>query len=54
MKSKQMELDTFATPFNVVAAAASNNFQHEIIELETNDSLKSMYFNTPLVELYQR
>ena len=56
MKSKQMELDIFATPFKVVAAAAPNNFQHEIIELQTNDTstLKSMYLNTPLVEFYQR
>ena len=53
MKSKQMELDIFATPFNVVAAAAPNNFQHEIIELQTNNTLKSMYLNTPLVEFYQ-
>ena len=54
MKSKQMELDIFATPFNVVAAAAPNNFQHETIELQTNDTLKSMYLNSPLVEFYQR
>ena len=54
MKSKQMELDIFATPFKVVAAAAPDNFQHEIIELQTNDTLKSMYLNTPLVEFYQR
>ena len=53
MKSKQMELDIFATPFNVVAAAAPNNFQHEIIELQTNNTLKSMYLKTPLVEFYQ-
>ena len=40
--------------FNVVAAAALNNFQHETIELQTNNTLKSMYLNTPLVEFYQR
>ena len=40
IKSKQMELDIFATPFNVVAAAAPNKFQHEIIELQANDTLK--------------
>ena len=54
VKSKQMKLDIFSTPFNVVAAAAPNNFQHEIIELQTNDTLKSMHLNTPLVEFYQR
>ena len=54
IKSKQMELNIFATPFNVVASAAPNNFQHEIIELQTNDTLKSMHLNTPLVEFYQR
>ena len=50
MKSIQMELDIFATPFNVVAAAAHSNFLHEIMELQTNDTLKGMYLNTPLVE----
>jgi len=54
MKSKQIELDIFATPFNVVAVDVPSNFQHEIIELQTNDTLKSMYFNTPLVDFYQR
>ena len=54
MKSKQMKLDIFATPFIVVAAAAPNNFQHKIIELQTNDTMNSMYLNTPLAEFYQR
>ena len=50
MKSNQMELDIFATPFNVVAAAALSNFLHITIELQINDTLKGMYLNTPLVE----
>ena len=54
MKNKQMKLDVFATSFNVLAAAAPSNFQHEIIELPTNDTLKGMYLNTPLIEFYQR
>ena len=49
-----MELDIFTTPFNVVAAAAPSNFQYKIIELQTNDTLKLMYLNTPLVEFCQR
>ena len=49
-----MEWDIFATPFNAVAASAPNNFQHEIIELQTNNTLKNMYLNTPLAEFYQR
>ena len=53
IKSKQMELDIFTTPFNVAAAAAPSNFQHEIIELQTNDTLQGMYLNTPVVEFYQ-
>ena len=54
MKSKQMELDIFPTPINVVAAAAPSKFQHKIIEHQTNDTLNGIYFNTPLVECYQR
>ena len=55
IKNKHMELDIFATPFNVFAAHAPNNYQHEIIQLQTNDTLKSicMYLHTPLVEFYQ-
>ena len=45
IKCKQTELDIFATPFNVPAAAALNNFQHEIIELQTDDTLKGMDLN---------
>ena len=52
MKSKQMELDIFATPFNVLAADAPSNFQHEIIGLQTNDTLKSIYLNLPLLLMY--
>jgi len=52
MKCKQMELDIFAIPFNVTAATVPSNFQHEIIELQTDDTLKGVYLNAPLVEFY--
>ncbi|XP_076805709.1 general transcription factor II-I repeat domain-containing protein 2-like [Clavelina lepadiformis] len=40
MKYKQMELDIFAALFNVTAAAVPSKFQHEIIELQYDDTLK--------------
>jgi len=42
-------LDIFATPFNPPVAAVQSNFQHEIIELQADDTLKGRYFNLPLV-----
>ena len=54
IKCKQTELDIFATRFNVTAAAVHSNFQHEIIELHTDHTLKGMYLSTPLVEFCQR
>jgi len=53
MKCKQMELDVFATPFNVTVATVPSTFQHEIIEHQTDDTLKGVYLSTPLVEFYQ-
>ena len=38
----------------MTAAAVPSHFQHEIIELHTDDTLKDMYLNTPLVDLCQR
>uniref|UniRef100_UPI00358F8063 general transcription factor II-I repeat domain-containing protein 2A-like n=1 Tax=Myxine glutinosa TaxID=7769 RepID=UPI00358F8063 len=40
MKSKQRELNIFATPFNVEPADVPDNLQHEIIELQTMTSSK--------------
>ena len=55
MKCKRMELDIFAAPFNVTAAAFPSNFQHEIIELQTDDTLKGMYLNNrSVVEWIER
>jgi len=54
LKCEQMELDNFATLFSVTAAAVPSNFQHEIMELQTDDTLKGMYLSAPLVEFYQR
>ncbi|KAK1333566.1 LOW QUALITY PROTEIN: hypothetical protein QTO34_005951, partial [Cnephaeus nilssonii] len=41
VKSKQMELNIFATPFNVEPADVPDNLQHEIIQLQSNDGLKA-------------
>ena len=56
MKSKKWSwiLSPILLMYLIVAAATPSNFQHEIIELQTNDTLKGMYLNTPLVEFYQR
>uniref|UniRef100_UPI0035901BC1 general transcription factor II-I repeat domain-containing protein 2-like n=1 Tax=Myxine glutinosa TaxID=7769 RepID=UPI0035901BC1 len=53
MKSKQRELNIFATPFNVEPADVPDNRQHEIIELQSNDELKARYNNLPLLEFYK-
>ncbi|XP_074050066.1 general transcription factor II-I repeat domain-containing protein 2A-like isoform X2 [Macrotis lagotis] len=54
VKSKQMELNIFATPFNVEPAHVPDNLQHEIIDLQSDDELKARYNNLPLLEFYKR
>ncbi|XP_045114791.1 general transcription factor II-I repeat domain-containing protein 2-like [Portunus trituberculatus] len=54
MKSKQQELNIFATPFNVVPADVPDNLQHEIIQLQSDDELKARYNNLSLLEFYRR
>ncbi|KAM4043803.1 general transcription factor II-I repeat domain-containing protein 2-like [Anomaloglossus baeobatrachus] len=54
VKSKQMELNIFATPFNVEPADVPDNLQHEIIQLQNDDELKARYNNLPLLEFYKR
>ncbi|CAK6436213.1 unnamed protein product [Pipistrellus nathusii] len=54
VKSKQMELDIFATPFNVEPADVPDNLRHEIFQLQSNDELKARYNNVPLLEFYKR
>nr|KAF6501074.1 hypothetical protein HJG59_008055 [Molossus molossus] len=41
VKSKQMELNILATPFNVEPADVTDNLQHEIIQLQSDDELKA-------------
>nr|KAF6480915.1 hypothetical protein HJG59_010704 [Molossus molossus] len=53
VKSKQMEMNIFATLFNVEPADMSDNLQHEIIQLQSDDELKARY-NFPLLEFYKR
>ena len=45
IKSKQVELDIFSIPFNVTPASASM--------LQSDDTLKAMYLNKPLLEFYR-
>jgi hypothetical protein len=54
MKSKQMELNIFPTPFSVEPADVPDNLQHEIIQLQSNDELKARHNNLPLLEFYKR
>jgi hypothetical protein len=49
-----MELNIFATPFNVEPADVPYNLQHEIIQLQSDDELKARYNNLPLLEFYKR
>nr|KAF6462259.1 hypothetical protein HJG59_011297 [Molossus molossus] len=53
VKSNQMELNIFATPFNVEPANVPDNLQHEIIQLQSDDELKARYNNLPLHEFYK-
>nr|KAF6425260.1 hypothetical protein HJG59_009300 [Molossus molossus] len=53
MKSKQMELNIFAAPFNVEPAEVPDNLQHNIIQRQSDDELKARS-NLPLPEFYQR
>ena len=53
IKSKQVELDIFSIPFNVTPASAFFGFQLELIKLQSDDTLKAMYLNKPLLEFYR-
>jgi hypothetical protein len=48
-----MELNIFATLFNVEPADVPDNLQHEIIQLQSNDELKARYNSLPLLEFYK-
>ena len=48
-----MELDIFSIPFNVSPAFAPSELQLEFIKLESDDTLKAMYLNKPLLEIYR-
>ena len=54
VKSKQMELNIFATPFNVEPADMPDELQLELIQLQCDDELKARYSNLPLLEFYRR
>ena len=48
-----MELNIFATPFNVEAADVPHLLQLEMIQLQNNSELKARYNNIPLLEFYK-
>ena len=48
-----MELDIFSIPFNVSPAFAPSELQLEFIKLESDDTLKAMYLNKPVLEFYR-
>nr|KAF6492487.1 hypothetical protein HJG59_009679 [Molossus molossus] len=53
VKSKQMELNIFATLFYVEPNDVPDNLQHEIIQLQSDNLLKTKYNNFPLLEFYK-
>ena len=53
IKSKQVELDIFSIPFNVTLASAPSELQLELKKLQSDDTLKAMYLNKPLLEFYR-
>ena len=52
IKSKQRELDFFFILFNVTTASASRELRLQLIKLQSDDTLKAMYQNKPLLEFY--
>ncbi|CDW60368.1 hypothetical protein TTRE_0000874001 [Trichuris trichiura] len=54
VKSRQMQLNIFAIPFNVEPVDVPDELQHEIIQLQSDDELKAKYNNFPLLEFYKR
>ena len=53
LKVKELELNIFATPFNIEAMAVPEYLQHEVIELQSNSELKAKYSNLSLLEFYK-
>ncbi len=53
VKSKQKQLNMFATLCNVEPADVPDNLQLEIIELQSNEELKAKYSNLPLLDVYK-
>ena len=53
IKSKQLELDIFFAPFNVTPASTPSELQLKLIKLQSDDTLKAMYTNKPLLEFYR-
>ena len=53
VKSKQLELDIFSIPFNVTPVSAPSELQIELIKLQSDKTLKTMYLNKPLLEFYR-
>ena len=53
IKSKQVELDIFSIPFNVTPASSPSELQLELVKLQSDDTLKAMYLNKPLLASYR-
>ena len=52
-KSKQLELDVFFIPFKVTPASGPPELQLQLIKLHSDDTLKAMYQNKPLLKFYR-
>lgn len=53
LKSKQKELNIFATLFNVKSADLPDNLQPEITELPSNNEMKAKDNDLPLLKFYK-
>ena len=50
--SEQLEFDVFSIPFDVTPTCVSLELQLELIKLQSDDTLRAMYHNKPLLEFY--
>ena len=53
MISKLLKLDVFFIPFNFTPISALHELQLKLMTLQSNDTLKAMYLNNPLLQFYR-
>ena len=50
--NKPLDLDAFSIPLNVAPASASPELQLDFIKLQSDDTMKALYQNKPLLKFY--